>query len=387
MRALTFDEREESWSSSRGMVLRDVPRPVLDPQRDPKDAERVIAKVKLAGFCGTDRGLWARKALGDMVEGSMKSRGEPVRIFGHECLAEIVEMGPAIAASGKFKIGEMVTAESHLVCGRCHQCLGGQHHVCANEQILGVSVNGCFADYVKLPADALWKIDLDKIRPEIASIQEPFGNAVHACQSTDLRGKRVAIFGTGTIGMFAILVARGMGASRVFGIDPNPAQRELALKLGCDAVFDPRRAPKDTPWAHDPNIVTAIKDQTYGIGADVCLEMAGYPDSVNNAIQCARRGGEIVLFGVRDGNVVIENCQHVIMNGLKLQGIVGRQLWNTWIVGRSLLEDPTNGIQDAIWEHILDQGRGPIVSMKNWDVPAFEEALTKWPKLVLNFDD
>jgi threonine 3-dehydrogenase len=105
MRALTYDEREESWASSRGMVLRDVPRPVLDPQRDPKDAERVIAKVKLAGFCGTDRGLWARKALGDMVQDSMKSRGEPVRIFGHECLAEIVEMGPAIAASGKFKIG------------------------------------------------------------------------------------------------------------------------------------------------------------------------------------------------------------------------------------------------------------------------------------------
>src|SRR5690606_29994910 len=108
-----------------------------------------------------------------------------------------------------YRKGDIVSAESHVICGACMQCRLGEKHVCANERILGISLDGCFAEYVKLPARVLWRTDIERIRPEVAAIQEPFGNAVHACQVVDLRGRSVAVLGTGTIGLFAALVARG----------------------------------------------------------------------------------------------------------------------------------------------------------------------------------
>lgn len=385
MRALTFDGTRETWETSRGMTLERVPRPTLDASRDPKDNKRVIVKVRYAGFCGTDRGIWSRKAFGAMILGSMDARNEDRRIFGHELLGEIVELGSTVKASGKFAIGETIAAESHLVCWQCHQCLEGQHHVCANEQILGVSADGCFADYVKLPADCLWKTNLDRIRPEVAAIQEPFGNAVHACQVADLRGRTVVILGTGTIGLLAVLVAQGLGAGRVIGVDPNPDRRAMAEELGCDLTLCPTRPPEDAPFRHDPELTKVILDATHGRGADVCLEMSGFPDSINSAIHMTRRGGQVVLFGVKDGNMVIEDSQRVVMNGLRLQGVVGRRLWKTWNMGRSLLEERSNGIQDAIWTTILGEGKGSLVSMDDWNEDTFEEVLARWPKPILKF--
>jgi threonine 3-dehydrogenase len=385
MRALTFDRTRETWNDSTGMVLEEVPRPVLDALKDPKDNKRVIVKVRYAGFCGTDRGIWSRKAFGSMILDSMDARQEQRRIFGHELLGEIVELGATVKASGKFTVGETISAESHLVCWQCYQCLEGQHHVCANEQILGVSADGCFADYVKLPADCLWKTNLDRIRPEVAAIQEPFGNAVHACQVADLRGRTVVILGTGTIGLLAVLVAQGLGAGRVIGVDPNPQRRVLAEQLGCDLTLCPNRPPAEVPWQHDPELVNTILEATNGRGADVCLEMSGFPDSINSAIQMARRGGQVVLFGVKDGDMVIENSQQVVMNGLRLQGVVGRRLWKTWNMGRSLLEESSNGIQDAIWTTVLGEGKGSIVDMNHWDREGFEDTLGQWPKPLLRF--
>src|SRR5690606_2889180 len=127
-----------------------------------------------------------------------------------------------------------------------------EFHVCARDKIIGISTDGCFAEYVKLPAKALWPTDLSRIRPEVAAVQEPFGNAVHACQVTDLRGQTVAILGTGTIGLFAVLIARGMGARRILAIEPNASNRERAAQLGADHLLVPRRAPQDRPWASDP---------------------------------------------------------------------------------------------------------------------------------------
>ena len=204
MRALTFDRTRENWETSRGMVLEQVPRPTLEGGRD---RSKVVIKVRYAGFCGTDRGIWHRKSMTDMVLGSLERTDAEKRVFGHELLGEIVEVGDKVASKYGYQVGDVVSTESHIVCGACTQCRLGQHHVCANEQIIGVSVDGCFADYVKLPAKAIWPTDLERIRPEVAAIQEPFGNAVHACQITDLRGRSVAVLGTGTIGLFAVLVA------------------------------------------------------------------------------------------------------------------------------------------------------------------------------------
>jgi threonine 3-dehydrogenase len=385
MRALTFDTTREQWDQSIGMVLEEVPEPILDETTNGADRSRVLIRVRYAGFCGSDRGIWWRKSFGDMVQGSLAKDGKTKRIFGHELLGEIVAVGSRVTPKYGYKVGDTVSTESHIVCGTCHQCRIGDEHVCARDRIIGVSTDGCFADYVKLPAKALWPTDLSKIRPEVAAVQEPFGNAVHACQVTDLRGQTVAIFGTGTIGLFAVLIARGMGAKKVIGIDPSPERRALAKRLGCDEVLVPGPPDPERPFAADREMAAHILDLTDGVGADVTMEMAGVPSSVNNAIRAARRGGKVVLFGVRNGDTVLEDAHRVVMNGLHLHGVVGRRLFQTWEVTKALLESRDNGIQDAVYNLILNGGDGTIVDMAHYNRELLEERIGRFPKVVLNF--
>ncbi|NCG17787.1 MAG: zinc-binding dehydrogenase [Rhodobacterales bacterium] len=386
MRALTFDRTRETWEGSTGMVMEQLSEPVLDEKTNGSDRSKVILRVLYSGFCGSDRGIWSRKSFGDMIDDSLDEDGGNKRIFGHEMLAEIVAVGSRVTPKYGYKPGDIVSTESHIVCGTCFQCRRGEFHVCARDKIIGISVDGCFAEYAKLPAKALWPTDINKIRPEVASIQEPFGNAVHACQVTDLRGKTVAIMGTGAIGLFAILVAKGMGAAKVIGVEPNLHHRTLATRLGCDHVLTPRRAPKHEPHIHDPDIREAIIDLTEGVGADVSLEMAGFNDSVNNAIQSTRRGGKVVLFGVRNGPAVLEDAHRVVMNGLSLHGVVGRQLFGTWEVTKALLEQSDNGIQQAIWDVMLNKGEA-VYDTQDWQRDAFEDVLGKHPKAILKWAD
>lgn len=382
MRALTFDSAREDWAASTGMVLDRVPVPTLG---EGADQSWVIAKVRFAGFCGTDRGIWSRKAMGDMVLGSLETEGRTRRVFGHELLAEIVEVGSKVATKYGYKPGDMVSTESHVVCGTCYQCRLGEYHVCANDRILGVSMDGGFAEYVKLPAKALWPTDLSKIRPEVAAVQEPFGNAVHACQVTDLRGKTVAILGTGTIGLFAVLIARGMGAGKVIGIEPSAQHREQAMRLGCDHVLTPAAPPGDRPFQADPALREQVLALTDGVGVDVAMEMAGAPSSVNNAVSIARRGGHIVLFGLKNGDLQVQDFHRIIMNGQSMHGVVGRRLFQTWEVTRSLLENTQNGIQDAVWKVILNEGQDSVVDAHTFDRAAFEGVMARFTKPVLRW--
>lgn len=385
MWALTFDRRRETWEGSTGMVRERVPVPVLDEARDTRDASHVILRVRFAGFCGSDRGIWWRKSFGDMVQQSLDEDGADRRIFGHELLGEIVEVGSRVTLKYGYKPGDMVSTESHIVCGTCEQCRLGQSHVCARDRIIGISTDGCFAEYVKLPAKSLWPTDLGRIRPEVAAIQEPFGNAVHACQVTDLRGRSVAIFGTGTIGLFAVLVARGMGARQVIGVDPDPHHRELAARLGCDHVLEPGQPPADQPWRSDPDLRARILELTGGVGVDVAMEMAGANTSLNNAIRVTRRGGDVVLFGVRNGEAVFEDAHRIVMNGLTLRGVVGRRIFDTWQVTRSLLEQRENGIQDAVFDVILEGCRDTLIDIREFERSAFEDRIRRHPKVILRF--
>lgn len=388
MWALTFDRTRESWNQSKGMIRERVPRPVLDESYpNSRDASQVIIKVRYAGFCGSDRGIWWRKSFGDMVSSSLDADSKNRRVFGHELLGEIVEVGSRVTAKYGYIPGDIVSTESHIACGTCVQCRLGQSHVCADDRIIGISMDGCFSNYVKLPAKALWRTDISRIRPEVAAIQEPFGNAVHACQKTDLRGKNVAILGTGTIGLFAVLIARAMGARQVIGVEPDPHHRELAKALGCDHVLTPPAPPKDEPWRSSPELCNHIRALTDGVGVDVAMEMAGFNSSLNNALHMVRRGGDVVLFGVRNGDFIYENAHRIVMNGLNLHGVVGRRIFETWNLTRALLEQTDNGIQDAIWNVILRKGEGTIVSIDDFATGAFEATMTNHPKVLLKFND
>jgi len=382
MSALTFDRARESWAGSTGLVKEQVRTPRLE-EPDGADRSNVIIQVMYAGFCGSDRGIWWRKAFGDMILGSLDDEGKDKRIVGHELLGRIVAVGDRVTEKYSYGLGDVVSTESHIICGTCYQCRVGDQHVCARDKIIGISMDGCFAEYVKLPAKSLWPTDLDKIRPEVAAVQEPFGNAVHACQATELRGKRVAIIGCGTIGLFAILIARGMGASQVIGVETDPHHAELARRLGADVVLTPAMPPADAPYKSDPALVAQIHALTEGVGVDVAMEMAGFNAALNNAIKSVRRGGHVVMFGVKNGDAVIEDIHRVVMNGLQIHGVVGRQIFGTWEITRNLLENRSNGIQDAIFEVILNGGQDTLVDFSTWQRDDFERRIKAHPKVVL----
>jgi len=385
MQAIVYDKSSMPWDTSRGFQAQEMDRPTLDARRDPHDADSVIVKVIYAGFCGSDRGIWNRVAFKGMIFDSLRREKKTTRIIGHEMVGEIVEIGRRAADRFGYRPKDIVSTESHIICGTCYQCRIGQTHLCSQDVIIGIGRDGCFAEYIKLPADVLWPTNPRKIRLKVAAVQEPFGNAVHACTTADLRGKSVAVFGCGTIGLLVILIARSLGATRVIGIEPLPRNAELAKQLGADDVIaldTDRAAAQD--WQSDKELVQQVRDAFGGIGPDVSMEMAGFNSSVNNAIQATRRGGEVVLFGLKQGSFTIQAFDRLIVNGLTLHSVIGRRIFATWYTTRSLLEDRANGIQDRIYEIILGEGAS-VVHCDDFEPASFEETLATWPKPLLQF--
>lgn len=390
-KGLVIDLSNQSWDDSRGFTLTDLPMPTLDEAKDPADAASVIIKVRYAGVCGSDLGLWNRTAFKDMFLSSLKRDGKTKRVVGHEFVGEIVEAGSMVKSLysdpdpqnlAKVEVGSLVSGDSHVTCGRCHQCRLGEGHVCLDEAILGISIDGIFAEYVKIPAKNLWAIDESRVRPEIAAIFDPFGNAVHATTKTDLRGQRVAIFGCGPIGLFSVLLARNFGAAKVIVADVNPDNLELAKKLGADEsiLIEPKQ--KANGWEHDPEVVDRIMQLTYGKGVDVSFEMAGPPSSINNAIDSTRRGGNVVLFGIKDGNLTIPDFPRVIVRGLTIHNVIGRELFRTWQITQRVMSNKKNGIQQAVWDIILNGGNGTILPLGEFTPESFEAAHKQHPKLI-----
>ena len=382
MQALVFDTSCETWETSRGFEKRDVPESCLDEKADPVDADRVLIRVHYAGVCGSDRGIWFRSAFRNQILGSLAAEKKTYRIIGHEFFGEVVAVGSRVT---RVKAGDFATCESHVVCNQCYQCTRGEHHVCTNEKILGISQDGGFAEYAKVPAHIVWPTDTDKIRPEVAEMQEPFGNAEHAASKVDLHGKNVAIFGLGPIGLFLTLIARGMGAASIIGVEPNPIAREMAHKLGIDYVIPLKTDGAKNTFAHDPDVTSEILKTTNGIGADVSFEMAGFNSSVNNAIFSTRRGGEVVLFGIKNGDFVLEDYNRLIVYGLTLHAVIGRRVWDTWETTRKLLEDPSNRIQEKMFTVILNEGRDTIMPIGTYTKEDFEKKMSEHPKFLLQF--
>ncbi len=384
MWALVYDRRKDPWKDSRGLRKEQVPRPELDASRDYRDTAMVVVKPRFAGFCGSDRGIWYRRSFGDMISGSLDAERKDVRVIGHELLGEIVEVGPGATRDYGYKPGDVVSTESHIICNSCYQCRIGDNHVCETARIIGISLDGCFAEYVKLPAQTLWPTDLRKIRPEVATLQEPFGNAVHACTKVNLRGKSVAIIGCGTIGLFAIAVARALGARQVIGVEPMKSHIAMARALGADAVIEPSRRTEDS-YVHDEAITQEIRDLTDGVGVDVAMEMSGANAALNTAISAVRRGGHVIMFGLKSGDAVIENLDKVIVEGITLHSVIGRRIFETWHITRNLLESRDPNIHDLVWDVILRRGEGTVVPFAEFDPASFEERIRVHPKVLLRF--
>jgi threonine 3-dehydrogenase len=277
----------------------------------------VLVRVKVASVCGTDLHIynwdpWAQHRIHLPL------------IPGHEFCGEVAAIGAEVTT---VKEGDFVSAEMHVNCGKCYQCRTGEGHICQHVKIIGVDADGAFAEYVRIPESNIWKLD-PAIPHEYASILDPLGNAVHTVLAGEIAAKTVAITGCGPIGLFAIAVARAVGATTVFAIEVNAYRRRIAGQMKADYVLDPTR----------DNVKQIVFDHTDGMGVDVVLEMAGHPDAVRTAFDIVRRGGRISLLGLTSRPVSLNFSEDIIFKGITIQGINGRRMYQTWYQMQALLK-------------------------------------------------
>ena len=297
-------------TAAAGFVIADTAPPSPGPGE-------VLLRVAAASVCGTDVHLydwnpWAQ------------SRVAPPRIVGHEMGGEVIALGPDVPAdvAARLTPGTRVAVESHLVCGSCDECRLGLFHVCANTRILGVDVDGVFRAEVAMPVRNAWPVP-DGLSAEQAAMMEPFGNAVHACSRQPLAGAVVVVFGAGPIGCAAVAICKAEQAARVIAVDRQPYRLELAERMGADAVV--RVTPEGTAETLDREVLRAA-----GAPISCVLEMSGAPSAVAAATRLVRPGGWISLLGLGDGDTTIDLNRDVVMKGVTMYGIVGRELPTTW---------------------------------------------------------
>ncbi len=303
-----------------GLQVMEVPEPVVG-------ARDVLIRVHAAGVCGTDLHIWEWDAWA-------AGRLRPPVVVGHEFAGEVVALGPEAEAAGLFAIGDLVTAEGHIVCGDCIPCRTGNGHLCVRTQIIGVDRDGAFADLIAMPVSNVMK--LDGIATDIGAIMDPIGNGVHtALEGGDVTGATALVIGCGPIGCFATGVLRAAGAGLVIASDFNPTRRELATRIGAHRVLDP---------AQD-DVVAVVRELTGGIGVDLVCEMSGHPAGHATAFAAARPGGRVNLLGTPSRTTEVDFARDIIFKGLTLYGVTGRRMYQTWITMRRLLAsgafDPT----------------------------------------------
>ena len=380
--ALTFDAILDEWDLSTGFVQRSNSMPSIDEKKNSSDAVSVLVKVQYAGVCGTDRGIWHRQVFRELIHDSLLQENKTQRILGHEFVGNVIQAGSQVETLYGIKVRDSVSGDSHITCGHCFQCRVGEEEVCQDQKILGISTNGVFATHVKIPARNLWIVDFNRIRPEVAALLDPFGNAVHSCSKVDLRGKRVAVLGCGPIGMFTILLSRAFGAAKVIAVDVNEENLGMAEQLGAQHMIHIKKVVHDA-YEFDQALARKIINLTYGKGVDVTFEMAGPNSSINNALTITRSGGDVILFGLKDGDFVLPNFSRTIVKGLTLHGVIGRQIFRTWQTSQRMLSDKTNGIQEKIWSIMLKEGNDTILPFDSYTKEMFEKKMARHPKILI----
>lgn len=293
----------------KGMVVKEVP----DPKPGPND---VLIRVRAGSICGTDAHIYHWDAW---AQGRIK----PPLVIGHEFAGEVASVGREVVG---FRKGDRVSAEGHLVCGICPMCRTGQGHICQETRIIGVDVDGAWAEYIAMPAANVWKLD-QKMPWEVATLHDAMGNAFHTVLPADVPGKTVLIQGCGPIGCFAVGIAKAAGASRILAADINPKRLALAERMGADVLL---KAGKD-------DVVAKARSLTGGYGVDVVCEMSGAAAAIRQAVQAVRNGGRVRLLGIPTGEVALRLAEDVIFKGISLEGVIGRRMYDTWFQMRAFL--------------------------------------------------
>jgi threonine 3-dehydrogenase len=299
-------------SRGPGMELREIEVPACGPND-------VLIRVHFAGVCGTDLHIWEWDAWAS-------NRLKPPVVIGHEFAGRIERLGPEAEAAGLLAVGDLVTAEGHIICGHCLQCRTGNGHLCQRTQIIGVDRDGAFADYIAMPASNVMR--LDGIPAEIGAIMDPMGNAFHTVLEGDaVIGSAVLVLGCGPIGCFAVGVARAAGASLVLASDFNDRRLAIAHTMGAHVTLNPGR----------DDVLARVRELTQGDGVDLVCEMSGHPSGHAQAFAAARLGGRVNLLGTPSRTTEVDFARDVIFKGLTLYGVTGRKMYDTWHVMQRFL--------------------------------------------------
>jgi len=285
----------------------------------PVGSRDILVRVKACSICGTDRHIynWDQWAANRIV---------PPLIVGHELAGEVVEVGRDTTL---VKVGDFISADSHVADYPCPVCRNGQPHICSNLKILGIDTRGVFADYAVIPEEIAWKND-PTLEPGLAAVQEPLGNAVYATLAEPVSGRTVAVFGDGPTGCGAVGTAKAAGAAVVYHIGKHPFRLDIGRKMGADVSFN----------ITEPNtdVVQSILDATDGVGVDVVLEMTGSEKAIRDGLTVLRKGGRFSAFGIPSGPIQMDFAEGVIMKGIRVLGINGRLMWETWFQMAGLIK-------------------------------------------------
>jgi threonine 3-dehydrogenase len=292
-----------------GIWMTDAPKPEVGHND-------LLIKIRKTAICGTDVHIykwdeWAKNTIPTPM------------VVGHEYVGEVVDMGQEVRG---FKVGDRVSGEGHITCGHCRNCRAGRVHLCRNTTGVGVNREGAFAEYLVIPAFNAFKIP-DNISDELASIFDPFGNAVHTALSFDLVGEDVLITGAGPIGIMAAAVAKHVGARHVVISDVNEYRLDLARKMGATRAVN----------VANEKLEDVIKELGMTEGFDIGLEMSGVPSAFNSMLDNMNHGGKIAMLGIPPSDMAVDWNQ-VIFKGLVIKGIYGREMFETWYKMASLIQ-------------------------------------------------
>ena len=295
MKAIVKSKAEE------GLWLEDVPEPTIG-------INDVLIRVLKTGICGTDVHIWNWDAWA-------QSTIKVPTVLGHEIVGEIVEVGSNVS---DFFVGDKVSVEGHLVCGRCRNCLAGRRFKCANTLGVGVQTDGGFAEFMSVPMTNIWKHNPD-VNLEVAAIFDPFGNAVHTALAFEVFGEDVLITGAGPIGIMAAAVAKHAGARHIVITDVNPKRLELAQAMGIEHAIN----------VTEISIADYQKQLGMKEGFDVGMEMSGNASAFRDMLANMTHGGNVAFLGIPPDEFAI-NWKTVIFNMLTVKGIYGREMYETW---------------------------------------------------------
>jgi len=279
--------------------------------------DEVLVKIITASFCGTDYHIY-------MYDNWAKNRLKLPLIVGHEFSGEIIKVGSAVT---RVKVGDIISAETHIICTECEFCKRGEGHICVNSKTIGVDTDGCFANFIKIPA-ANCIVNSKDVNPLILSVLEPLGNAVHTMNHFNIKDKDVVVLGCGPIGIMAVDVSRALGAKKVIAIEVKEYRRELAKTLGADVVIDPIKE----------DVIKRVLEETNGLGADVVGEFSGNKGAIEMAFKYVKAGGGMSMLGLPADSIEVDLSRDVINKGISIYGVTGRRIYETWNQVKELVD-------------------------------------------------